>query len=407
MEENQSQNNKRNSHSNLSVTMSFILAFVAIISLVAYGFGQVSFAIPEEQTTNFPDTITMGNVESRTDKIQGQTVSNKQINLMKATVNGTEKYVYWIESAVGIASDTDYTKDSEITDEGLLYLASYLLSDKYTIVDGSGNAVPEKAKGWIVQSAIWVYQSTVGAANSNLTSAEIQAIMNETSLITMADSTTPIFTSTTPIYSACKLTGSDLTNNTISQIVNDAIKIHNGQLKWNLFDITVNVATDSIISVEDGKYHESDVVTVTPTTQGFLGYKIDLSKAPEGTKIVDTNGNEISGDALDNITEGSQFKIRVPANKVPKENDGNVTIQVIGAFKGDVAYKYVSDGLQSIISVGEITKNVIKGLDNSFNLRVPSEDTGITTAQSLYFVGLIILLAGVGIIYANVRPKKA
>jgi hypothetical protein len=48
MEENQNNNNRRSGRSSTSVMMSFILAFVAIISLVAYGFGQISFAIDPE-----------------------------------------------------------------------------------------------------------------------------------------------------------------------------------------------------------------------------------------------------------------------------------------------------------------------------------------------------------------------
>jgi hypothetical protein len=56
MEQN-NKNRKRNFQSSTSIMMSFILAFVAIVSIAAYGFGKISFAIPEEAQTTFPATI--------------------------------------------------------------------------------------------------------------------------------------------------------------------------------------------------------------------------------------------------------------------------------------------------------------------------------------------------------------
>ena len=36
----------------------------------------------------------------------------------------------------------------------------------------------------------------------------------------------------------------------------------------------------------------------------------------------------------------------------------------------------------------------------------PAPDTGISAGQTIYFVGLIVLLCGVGIIYANAKPTQ-
>ena len=33
-------------------------------------------------------------------------------------------------------------------------------------------------------------------------------------------------------------------------------------------------------------------------------------------------------------------------------------------------------------------------------------DTGVSSAQTIYFVGLIVLLCGVGIVYANAKPVQ-
>ncbi len=401
MEDNQKQK-KNNSHSSLSVTLSFILAFVAIISLVSVGIGKISFAIPNEEITQFPDTITVGNVEEDPDKVVGKNYSDKQINIMKATVGGITKYVYCIESSIGITSNVEYTKNNEVEDKGLLFLSNYLLSDQYRIVDASGNEVPEKAKSWIIQSAIWIYQDAASAANSDLTTEEVAAIKKETALITRDNYLTPFFESTTPIYDSCKLEGSDLgSENTINKIVAKAINIHNGTDNWNINDIKANFENTNIIKVGDD--YESSKVTVTPTTQGFLGYKIDLSTAPEGTYIVDESKNKI--EQLDDITEGKQFYLRVPIKSLTDDNK-DVTIQIVGAFQNDIAYKYVSTGKQSIILGGKATKHIVTGLDNTFNLRITTESTGSNFAKIFYAIGLVLLLMGVAVVYANVKTIK-
>lgn len=43
---------------------------------------------------------------------------------------------------------------------------------------------------------------------------------------------------------------------------------------------------------------------------------------------------------------------------------------------------------------------------DGFNL-VGSPDTGMNAAQTIYFIGLIVLLCGVGIVYANTKPVES
>ena len=61
---------------------------------------------------------------------------------------------------------------------------------------------------------------------------------------------------------------------------------------------------------------------------------------------------------------------------------------------------------QKVAFVGTVTQHISKGIVIPFDIDVTTEDTGITAAQSVYFIGLIILLAGVGIIYANIKPRE-
>ena len=53
------------------------------------------------------------------------------------------------------------------------------------------------------------------------------------------------------------------------------------------------------------------------------------------------------------------------------------------------------------VKTGE--KTISKGTDVEF---VGTDDTGMTTVQTIYFIGLIVLLCGVGIVYANAKPVQ-
>ena len=59
---------------------------------------------------------------------------------------------------------------------------------------------------------------------------------------------------------------------------------------------------------------------------------------------------------------------------------------------------------QEVTTVKFTNKSTPAGKD--FDL-APAPDTGISAGQTIYFIGLIVLLCGVGIIYANAKPAKA
>ena len=46
------------------------------------------------------------------------------------------------------------------------------------------------------------------------------------------------------------------------------------------------------------------------------------------------------------------------------------------------------------------------GTDQAGVELVFAPDTGMNTTQTIYFIGLIVLLCGVGIVYANAKPVQ-
>ncbi len=412
MEDNQNNGKKRrNLQTNTSIMMSFVLAFVAIVSIMAYGFGQTSFAIPDESVSPFPDTIHTGDESDNKEVVVGQSSTNFQIRLHQATINDRLQYVICIEKDVSISSNADYKKDKEITDRGLLFILKYLLSSDTTVVDGKGTTINEKAKGWIAQTLVWIYQKQVNAPNNSITDDQINLVKNEKKLTTFDDAVTflnPILDTSAngTIYDVCKIRNSSLgTEMSINEFLAKALNIHNGSDSWYAFDLNISKRSDTVSVTSDNKYYQSDIITVTGT-DNIEGYKVEIKQAPEGTIIVSEDGTELSAEQLDNLTAGTQFYVRVPVNKLTDENK-TINIQVTAAFTGDIAYQYVADQSQTIAYTGKVTKHVSKGIDLNFDYTPEVPDTGITAAQSVYFIGLIILLAGVGIIYANIKPSKA
>ena len=54
-----------------------------------------------------------------------------------------------------------------------------------------------------------------------------------------------------------------------------------------------------------------------------------------------------------------------------------------------------------------INKQINKPLNIQLDYTPDVPDTGMGIAQTIYFMGLILLLSGVGIVYANAKPKTS
>ena len=422
MEENQSRSPKkrRSLLSSTSIMMSFVLAFVAIVSIAAFGFNQVSYAISAESESPFPANITTI-AEDADHTVKGLSSASPLIALHRANISGTTKYIYCIESDVDIESGASYAKGGKITDKGLLFLLNYLASDNYQIIDGSGTQVNELAKGWIVQSALWVYlHETSYPHNTGMVGttpyfndAAVAAVKADTTLYVQSDSSDPILTQSGGIYSTCSLKNSGLSaqDATIIGLIEKAKRIKAGTEEWNNFDLTISKVSDKITVTDDGENYQSDVITINGS-DGFESFKVNTAGLPTGTKFIGTDGNEIT--ELDDLANGTQFVIRIPKNNITAENK-DVALSVTAAFTGKAAYYYgftntsnpdVPVERQKVAFVGTVTQHVNKGIVIPFDIDVDVPDTGITAAQSVYFIGLIILLAGVGIIYANIKPRE-
>lgn len=380
-----------------SVIASFAIALVGIVSLVAFGFSQISFAIPDVENP-LPDSFTTGTSGS-SEKIIGET-SKFPVYQYFAIVDKEKQPVYCLESDIDFCDSTTYSKNSGvITDAGLLYLMANLYPN--VRLEYNGTVAPEKVQTWLSQTAIWIYLKKSGAANqTKMTDDVINNIMNETNLYD-DDNPNGILTGVSgSLYSVYKSNSS-----TINNLIDNALMLKGLPEKT----LSVSKASDSISITSDEKYYQTDLISVVGSVSDssigqFNGYKLTIKNAPDGTLIVDENGEEIKD--LTNMAAGTKFYVRIPVDKVT-EDTKNVSISVEGSFKTYTGSKYVSGECQTITAVKTVNNNLSQPLDIEINYTPDVPDTGMSTAQSIYFIGLIVLLSGIGIIYANVKPKNS
>ena len=380
--------------------LSVAMVFVALFSFLLIGITNVSYAavtpIPEDEglgesfTTAEPGTEIFG---------RGGTTSFPVF--MYSTTGGYP--IFCLERDIGFLSNTELTKSEAITDSGLLYIMANTFPHEY-FKDSDGVDFPDEVQTWLTQATIWQYLYETGDVNNDSTddsastSANIEAIKSVTYLEWGSDNT-------------CYADGCDPEDASgktfydvyIAPLVAEAKQADvsaNGRMM-------MSIANQEISVTNDEKYYQTAKVTVSNTEPDQLvagSVQVSIASAPKGTVLVDLEGNELG----DTTTE-LEFYVRIPVDAVTEENKV-VQLSATGTFRGYEGYYYRGsdqDGTQAQTVSSVYTTDV----PSSFGLEIPINytpevpDTGMSLAQSVYFVGLVVLLCGLGIIYANAKPK--
>ncbi len=401
--ENNKQNNNKNFLHSKSVLGTFALAIIAVIAIVIVGVNQTSYAIPEV-TNKLPDTFT-------TATAGGEIYTNTGFSVFPyKTTDGVT--VFCMERDINFAADTKFDKAEEISDYGLLYLMANISPNKI-FKDSKGNnfdaSINDAVQTWVSQVAIWVYLHEINAPNNSLDDATMQMI--KTAQVIRTDAETMGYKVDGTKYDALnnKIDAEDPTfyDEYIEPLVTKALAHRNKPNK------TLKISkTDTISVTSDEKYYQTAQISVVggdPNDKEndiFNGYSIKLEGAPEGSFIADVNGNKIEDTKLANMSGTDKFYIRVPINKV-NENNKTIKFSVTGSFTTLEGNYYKATGAQTIATVKTVTNNVQTGAEIPLNYTPEVPDTGLSTAQTVYFIGLIVLLSGIGIIYANVKPSES
>lgn len=391
MHDNQNKKVRRARKRGSSVT-TVLVAIVAVAALIVVGFGQISFAIPEEG-------VTLGNeftsaIPDAQQRILGGT-SNFGVN---ALLTDKGQHVFCIERDVDYEGNLKYVKSERVLDSGLLYVMSNVYPNK-KIMDGE-NELPVGVQVWLSQSAVWIYAAANGYKNNTkITSDVVEGILYETDLY---DATGAV---------VATLSQEDKDNGYISlfdkygllELLIEAQKL--GTTPSNSLDVTKK--SEGVSMTSDGKYYQTGFVDVVGTVLSesigsFNGFELKLNKAPEGTMVVDKDGKEITD--LTNLEPGTKFAFKVPVDKVKEENK-KMEVSVLGSFDSYAADIYVAEGSQTVTSVSKINNNLSVPLDLELNYAPTVPNTALNNSATLYIIGLILLLSGLGIFYTSAKKN--
>lgn len=403
MEEKQTRNIKsrkkiQQTMSTSSIMSALGLAIVAVMAVVVFGFNS-SYAA-EDVGTVLPDQFTTAEV---TKTIHGDT--NFKISPYHTT-DGQQ--VFCLEHMVDFKSGATFTKGDAITDYGLLYLMANIYPNVQ--FDAFLNA---DLQTWLSQTAVWMYlyekelidYGSVAETSKNYISPTDLEYIKTTRGITIDDDFTVVYTgnpNTGGISNVSVTTDDPILYDKYIKPVVDAALQNRAQAATKKLYINFD---DEISITQDNKYYQTSAVSVTATpADSFRGYEVVINSAPEGTFVVDANGNKIED--LKNMSPTDKFYFRIPVDKMTDANK-ILKFSINGTFKIYSGNYYVSENAQTITSVNLQDTVLSDGAELPLNYSPRVPDTGMSTAQTVYFIGLIILLSGVGIIYANVKPEES
>ena len=382
--------------------LSFLVAIFAIVSLVSFGVSgglNTSYALPA--VTTVPTDF-----QAQEDVLWYANGSQlREVDLHFGKKDGNTFPVYCLQQPVDFAAaGTTYSKGSDITDGGLIYLLANLYpnAESKSMVAASfakqpSSADSDKAYQWVSQAVIWVY-----LANSSQTDF-VNDIKNADGVLNGRPSTNPVpdetyvfkMNSGAKIFDSFKFNGK-----TANELLTKAKSITTGPAT-----LTSNKSSAKTSTTKDNKYTVYGPITVSGSVPDasigtYKGYTVNLTgNVPKGTKITDEEGKEIpSGTSLN---DSSKFYVTIPVDSVKEATDINMGIT--GNFDKYTGYYYTTtDNKQEVTTVKYIT--YAKNTNEKFTIS-PAPDTGMSASQTIYFIGLVVLLCGVGIIYANAKPS--
>lgn len=388
---------------NVTIGLTLGVALIAIISVLALSVSRNSYAL-DEVTSSLPTEVT---TELAGEKIIGE---QSLIELFPYRDKTSEKRLYCLESGVAFQENTLMIKENSITDKGLIYLSARVEKIKVSASDFEG-ITEDQAKAietWTKQNAFWYYLAAINAEGSDPEyNAKMEAVKNEKQVHTASIFNAFPAGNTTAFFDKYG----------INSIIARALQLHNSSDP--ILDIYFNKATNTWTKTDAG-YKSGKITILFRGAEGFTDlveapktFDLSINGAPNGTKVIainkTTNKEEDVTSKLKGLSSStySDFYLVVPVGSVEKNKNYNMTLGATGIFKKYGGYYYVAKDssikAQRVTTIGIDTEVKSSGTDLALTI---TEDTALDVSQSIYFIGLIVLLSGLGILYANVKKQK-
>jgi uncharacterized surface anchored protein len=281
------------------------------------------------------DTIQLGSATKTKSYIAGVTFNYKQ------TTDG--QYLYCLNIHKNTAQNVKATlvKNSSTIDGGLVYI----LKNGYPNKDITG----DKDKDYyITQTAVWWYlDKTTGSTN---------------------------------LGERFKSTGDDNYDlrKYVKQLVNDGYSHRNDSVGITDTKLTIAATSDNSMTLSDN-YYVSNTIKAT-TISNVSSYKVTLTDAPSGTKIVKSDGTEETYSSAFTVKSSESFKVKVPASAVTATS---LSIKVTAKATGTtqyMAYEYqpTDSNMQNVALLEKTTKDV----SSAITLDISSSKVSITKVDS-------------------------
>ena len=373
-----------------SVVLSFAVAFFAIFSIAAFGItnnqgmGSISYAAPVTQDSF---TFYIGrNNDGR--QLRAYDTNDHKFEVSLHCTDSTCKNLVFcyernIRNLPGVNNNIVYTAGDSIgADYGLLYLLNTFENRQLYKDD-------VYVDHWLKQVTLWYYLSQNGYENNTI-NAEDMSILKSVNSITVSDGMSESIGTENH-----RTVTVDSVFSTIENLVNEANN-------FAASPIVISETSKNLKLTDDKKYYRTDAYTVSSTSSSALNnYTVSLDNI-EGALVVDADGNKVT----ESIQAGKPFYIYIPVSNVKKETQ-TLKVKITANFDIKKARVYAApptssgENFQKLIAIDDEDISI----PTSFEIEVAGvDDTGINVAHTIYFIGLVILLCGVGIIYANAKP---
>lgn len=395
------ENNKQKKKKNVvdfSVVLSFAVAFFAIFSIATFAIvgnqgTTVSYAADEGTLANGFKLSIPTHIQVGLDAGEGNDPAPTfEFGIYKAGSNGPQ--IFCVDRKTEVQPEKQYELNTEnVKDAGLLYILRYFKTHHVNITPTNG--MPSDVIDTYLESAtIWYYLYKKDAANypfyrdpgydsiAEWANGKNELLIIESNEINIKRSTDETWFPLTDAYKD------------YIKPVYEAAAAQQGYVEPTM---SLNVSSDKFVKTSDGKFYQTEAPISVSSSYSINSYSVQLSGV-DGAKIVDENGQDMDASV---INPSKKFYVRVPASSV---KDKTVKLQLVATAQAEDAYAYYfeSPPYQKMIDFGP------GQLVTPYQFEIAgTPDTGLNAAQTIYFIGLIVLICGIGIVYANAKPVES
>ena len=327
------------------IKSTLIVWWIAMLCLMGIGF--ISIYYIQDEALEYNEITRLSQIKIEEGKNYGDEDNPVKVPSYSTNINGGKYDFYTLDPTTEVTDEKVYGNKELVEDDGLISILknSQYLSDSYS----------KEEKKSITQLALWIYKDY-------LDKEEKTAVLN------------------------------GRFGSQISSLVKKA-----NEESYKQSSIVLSTNTPTITLSKDKKYYVSDLIKLSFSNEyTVVDYKIDLSKAPKGTKIIDENGKTIT-----DITKTKNFYLKIPEKNV-KDSNKEFSIGVTVTTADYYAYAF-----RTLVNKSEEADVVLNNLEvslnkttNTISLYVPKESKQSIIGQStiLGFLALCVTAALCGIV---------